>query len=91
MKLKEKEISKADMKKKVQAWQTINEVLVSANAQFMNSLASMLTEKEVQISQLEEKLKKEEGTEQDNAEYLFQKGYTQCLKDILYAKKAQEN
>ena len=89
--MKPKEISKADMKKKVQAWQTINQVLVSANAQFMNSLSSMLTEKEVQASQLEEKLKREEGTEQDNAEYLFQKGYIQCLKDILNAKKAKEN
>ena len=89
MKLKQKEISKADMEKKVNAWKTINSVLVSANAEFMNSLASMLNEKEIQASQLEEKLKKGNGTEQDNAEYLFQKGYTQCLKDILNAKKVQ--
>ena len=91
MKLKEKEISKADMTKKVEAYKTINAVLVSANAQFMNSLTSMLTEREVQASQLEEKLKEEKGTEQDNAEYLFQKGYIQCLKDILYAKKTKES
>lgn len=87
MKLREKEISKADMKKKVEAWKTINSVLVTANAEFMKSLSNMLTEKEVQLSQLEEKLKEEKGTEQENAEYLFQKGYTQCLKDILNAKK----
>ena len=51
----------------------------------------MLTEKEVQLSQLEEKLKGEDATEQDNAEYLFLGGYVQCLKDILYAKKAKES
>ena len=84
---REKEISKSDMEKKVKAWKTINGVLVSANAEFMNSLSSLLTEKEVQKSQLEEKLKKEEASEQDNAEYLFLGGYVQCLKDILYARK----
>ena len=83
----EKEISKADMKKKVEAYKTLNQVLVKANSEFMNSLASMLTEKEVQLKQLEEKLKGEEGTPDDNAQYLFTGGYVQCLKDILYAKK----
>lgn len=91
MKLREKEISKADMKKKVDAWKTINSVLVTANAEFMNSLSNMLTKKEETLSQLEEKLKTEQGTEQENAEYLFQKGYTQCLKDILSAKKTSAN
>ena len=89
MKLKQKEISKADMAKKVEAFKTLNSVLVSANAEFMKSLSNILTEKEVQLSQLEEKLKENKGTEQENAEYLFQKGYVQCLKDILYAKKEQ--
>lgn len=84
---KEKEISKADMRKKVDAWKTINEVLVSANAEFMGSLAKMLTEKEVQRTQLEEKLKSGNATEDENAEYLYLSGYTQCLKDILNAKK----
>ena len=88
--MQQKEISKADMRKKVEAYKTMYQVLVSTNAQFMVSLSNMLTEKEVQVSQLEEKLKKGEGTEQDNAEYLFQKGYVQCLKDILSAKKTQE-
>jgi Holliday junction resolvasome RuvABC ATP-dependent DNA helicase subunit len=86
---KPKQISKSDMEKKVQAWKTINEVLVQANSNFMNTLASMLTEKQVQVSQLEEKLKGENGTEEENAEYLFQSGYVQCLKDILNAKKTQ--
>ena len=89
MKLKQKEISKADMLKKVEAYKTLNSVLVSANAEFMKSLSNILTEKEVQLSQLEEKLKENKGTDQENAEYLFQKGYVQCLKDILYAKKEQ--
>ena len=84
---KEKEISKADMRKKVDAWRTINSVLVSANAEFMSSLAKMLTEKEVQRTQLEEKLKSGNATEDENAEYLYLGGYTQCLKDILNAKK----
>lgn len=84
---KEKEISKADMRKKVDAWKTINQVLVTANAEFMNSLASMLTEKEVQRSQLEEKINKGGASTDDNAEYLYLSGYTQCLKDILNAKK----
>jgi hypothetical protein len=88
---REKEISKADMRKKVEAWKTINSVLVKANADYMNSLASLLTEKQVQLSQLEEKLKGEGATEEDNAEYLFQAGYTQCLKDILNAKKTTQS
>ena len=87
----EKEPSKADMKKKVEAWKTINSVLVSANAQFMNSLSNILKEKENQLSQMEEKLKQENATEQENAEYLFLGGYVQCLKDILSAKKICES
>ena len=88
---KSKEISKADMKKKVEAWRVLNSVLVSANAEFMKSLSNMLVEKEVVLKQLEEKLNKKEATEEDNAEYLFQGGYVQCLKDILNAKKTKEN
>lgn len=84
----QKKLSKADIQKKAEAYKTLNSVLVTTNAEFMKSLSNMLTEKEVQLSQLEEKLKENKGTEQENAEYLFQKGYTQCLKDILYAKKA---
>lgn len=87
---KEKEISKADMRKKVEAWKTINSVLVSANAEYIKSLQNILIEKKVQLSQLEEKLKGEGATEQDNAEYLFTGGYVQCLEDILNAKKAKE-
>lgn len=86
--MQQKEISKADMKKKVEAYKTLNQVLISTNAEFMNSLAKLLQNKESQRLQLEEKLKKEDATEQDNAEYLFLGGYTQCLKDILNAKKA---
>ena len=87
---KPKQISKADMEKKVSAWKTINQVLVQTNANFMNSLASMLTEKQVQLSQLEEKAKDGTATEEENATLLFLGGYVQCLKDILNAKKTQE-
>ena len=90
MKLKQREISKADMSKKVEAYKTLNQVLVSANAEFIKSLSSILTEKETQLSQLEEKLKEGNGTEQENADYIFIGGYVQCLKDILNAKKSKE-
>ena len=82
-----KEISKADMEKKVEAYKTINSVLVQANASYMNSLRSILTEKEVQHKQLEEKLKPGNAAEEDNANYIYLGGYVQCLKDILNAKK----
>ena len=39
---KSKEISKSDMAKKVEAWKTINSVLVQANAEYVNSLASKI-------------------------------------------------
>lgn len=82
-----KEISKADMKKKIDAWKTLNSVLVSSNAEFISKLYSKLTEREANWKQLKDKLEAGEGTEEDNAEYLFQGGYIQCLKDILNAKK----
>lgn len=82
----QKEPSKADMAKKVQAWQTINSVLVKANSEFMDKLGSMLTEKTVQHDQLKEKLEKGEGTEEENATYIYLGGYIQCLRDILGAK-----
>lgn len=91
MKLKEKEISKADMKKKVEAWKTINSVLVSANAEFMNSLRAMLKTSEEKLKQLEEKLSLADATDKDNAEYIFTGGYVQCLKDILQIKKEGQN
>ena len=74
------------MAKKVQAWQTINSVLVKANSEFMDKLGSMLTEKTVQHDQLKEKLEKGEGTEEENATYIYLGGYIQCLRDILGAK-----
>lgn len=82
----DKQPSKVDMQKRVEAWKTINSVLVRADAEFMGKLRSMLTEKMVQHDQLKEKLEKNEGTEGDNAEYLYLGGYVQCLKDILGIK-----
>ena len=87
--MQQKEISKADMKKKVEAYKTINAVLVKTNAEFIASLTKILNEKTEQLKQLEEKLNTGEATEQENATLLFLGGYTQCLKDILYAKSAQ--
>lgn len=81
-----KQPTKVEMQKKVEAWKTMNGILVKANAEFMGKLRAMLTEKQVQHSQLQEKLEKGEGTDDDNAEYLFLGGYVQCLKDILGVK-----
>lgn len=86
--MQQKEISKADMKKKIEAYRTMYSVMVSTNAEFMASLNRILNEKEQQHEQLKEKSDKGEATEQENATLLFLGGYIQCLKDILYAKKA---
>ena len=88
---KPKQISKADMEKKVEAYKTLNQVLVQANSEFMNSLNNILIEKEVQLEQLKEKLQKDNdnAVEEDNIRLIFLGGYIQCLKDILNAKKAQ--
>lgn len=69
--------------KKVEAWKTINSVLVKKNANFMNNLHRVLEEKEKAHKELEEKLKDGKGSADDNAEYLFMGGYVKCLKDIL--------
>lgn len=80
----EKQLTKKEeAMKQSEAWKTLNSVLVKANSEFMAKLRSMLTEKQVQHSQLQEKLEKNLGTEEDNAEYLYLGGYVQCLKDIL--------
>ena len=90
---KPKDITKAEALSKVEAFKTLNSILVQANAQYMNSLHSMLVEKEVEVSQLQEKLKNEaeNAIEEDNARLLFLGGYVQCLKDILNAKKTTES
>lgn len=77
---------KEEALKQSEAWKTLNSVLVKANSEFMAKLRSMLTEKMVQHSQLQEALEKGNGTEEQNAEYLYLGGYVQCLKDILGIK-----
>lgn len=85
--MQQKEPSKAYMKKKVEAYKTMYQVMVSTNAEFINALKRILIEKETQHKQLEEKLKTNEATEQENAEYIFLGGYIKCLEDILNGKK----
>lgn len=85
--MQQKEISKAEMRKKVEAYRTMYQIMVSTNAEFMASLNRILKEKEEQLNQLQEKSNNNEATEQENATLLFLGGYVQCLKDILYAKK----
>ena len=82
----EKKDTRAEAQKKAEAWKTLNSVLVQENAKFMSSLRGLLTEREVKLEELKNKLEKGEGTEQDNAEYLFTGGYVQALKDILGKK-----
>ena len=85
----EKKISKADMEKKVEAYRTLNQVLVSANAEYMTNLNKLLERKENELKELQTKVETGIGTEEDNALILFMGGYVQCLKDILSAKKSQ--
>ena len=77
------------MEKKVQAWKTINTVLVQANSTFMQGLSNLLAEKEIKKAELEKALQEGNATEDQNAEYIFTGGYIQCLKDILNAKKTE--
>ena len=86
----DKEISKSDMAKKVEAFKTLNTVLVRANSEFMQSLNRILIEKKKQHEELKEILEKGEGTEEQNATYIFVGGYIQCLEDILHAKRKEE-
>ena len=81
------EPSKSDMAKQTEAWKTINAVLVKANSNFMQGLNNLLKNKEAEHKALQEKLEKGEGTEEENATFIFLGGYIQCLKDILTAKK----
>ena len=74
---KPKQISKADMEKKVQAWKTINSVLVQANSEFMQGLSNLLAEKEIKKAELEKALQEGNATEDQNAEYIFTGGYIQ--------------
>lgn len=85
----DKQPTKAEMQDKVEAWKTINSVLVKANAEFMGKLNLMLIEKQKKQVELEAKLKENKGSADDNAEYLFLGGYIQCLKDILGERKTQ--
>lgn len=83
----QKQPTKADMTKKVEAWRTLNSVLVKANSEFMQKLHGLLEEKRALHKQLQEKLENQTGTEEDNAEFLFISGYIKCLEDLLSARK----
>ena len=79
----QKQDTKAEAQKKVEAWKTINSVLVQENAKFMTALKSLLAQKEAEIDNLKAKLDEGEGTEEENANLLFNAGYVQALRDIL--------
>ena len=82
----EKAPTKAEMEKKIEAWKTLNSVLVQSSAELMKSLRSMLSSKEARLEELKLKLESE-GTEELNAEFLVTVGYINALKDILNLKK----
>ena len=77
------------MQGKVEAFKTLNSILVKANAEFMATLRKTLSEKEATRQALETKLQESKGSEDENAEYIYLSGYTQALKDILNAKKTE--
>lgn len=85
--MEQKQPTKAEALKKVEAWKTINAVLVKGNAEFMTNLRSLLTTKKAEMEALKAKLEAQEATEDDNAEYIFLGGYVKALEDILGAKK----
>ena len=84
----EKEPSKSDLQRKNEAWKTLNSILVKSNAEFSNSLQRMLHEKQTQHAELQKILDEGNGTEEQNATFIFLGGYIQCLQDILHGKKA---
>ena len=83
----EKQPTKNEMAGKVEAFKTLNSILVKANAEFMAHLRKTLSEKEATRQALETKLQSGGASEEENAEYLYLGGYVQALKDILSAKK----
>ena len=85
--MQQKQPTKNEMAKKVEAFKTLNSVLVKANADFMAKLRNLLAEKRAIMEALKVKLEKEEATEDENAEYLFLGGYVQALEDITGMKK----
>ena len=85
--MQQKEISKSDMRKKVEAWKTINSVLVKANADYMGNLRNLLATKKAEMETLKTKLEAGEGTEDENAEYIFLGGYVKAIEDITGMKK----
>ena len=85
--MEQKQPTKAEMAKKVEAFKTLNSVLVKANADFMAKLRSILEEKRASHETLKNKLEEGKATEDDNAEYLFLGGYIKALEDITGMKK----
>jgi len=85
----EKQPTKAEAVKKAEAWKTLNEVLVKTNSEFMSKLNSLLLEKQIQQEELKAKLESGNGTDEDNAHFLFLSGYVDCLRDILNVKGRQ--
>ena len=85
----EKAPTKAEMEKKVEAWKTVNAVLVESNSKFMRSLRSMLEKEEKKQEELKELLEKKEGSEDINLEYVYTGGRVDMLREILGIRNAQ--
>ena len=81
-----KKPSKADLEKKIEAWKTLNSVLVQTNNEFMKKITTILHGKEVEVESLKSKIEEGKGTEEDSANLLFLGGYVQALRDISGVK-----
>lgn len=82
----EKKPSKADLEKKIEAWKTLNSVLVQANSEFMKKIVQILHEKEIEVEALKKKIEEGKDTQEDSVNLLFLGGYVQALKDISGTK-----
>jgi len=82
----EKKPSKADLEKKIEAWKTLNSVLVQTNSEFMKKIVQILHEKEIEVETLKKKIEEGKDTQEDSVNLLFLGGYVQALKDISGTK-----
>ena len=83
----EKKPSKADLEKKIEAWKTLNSVLVQTNSEFMKKIVQILHEKEIEVETLKKKIEEGKDTQEDSVNLLFLGGYVQALKDISAAMR----
>ena len=75
--------TKSELEKKVEAWKTVNSVLVEANSKFMQGLKNLLDKEVAKQEELQKVLEGGNCSEDDNFEYVFTCGRVDMLKEIL--------